>query len=72
MDKIREQNRLRARRYYDKHRELISQRRKAQRHDEEPPRRETIVEEPYSKSLINKLNDQIAIITLLYNIDKNI
>jgi hypothetical protein len=62
MDIIREQNRIRARRYYDKHRELISQRRKAKRNDEEPPKKETIVEEPYSRSLINKLNEQIAII----------
>jgi hypothetical protein len=62
VDKIREQNRKRANRYYDKHRTLISERRKAKRANVEPPKKDDIVEEPYSKSLINKLNDQIAII----------
>ncbi len=71
MDLIREQNRIRAKRYYDKHRQLISERRKAKRNDEEPPKKETIIEEPYSKAVINKLNDQIATIQQEIDIIKN-
>jgi hypothetical protein len=62
VEKIREQNRIRARRYYDNHKTLISERRKASRKGDEPPKKEEIVEEPYSKAQLNKLNNEIEII----------
>lgn len=62
VEKIREQNRIRAKRYYDKHHSLISERRKALRRGDEPPQKESIIEEPYSKTQLNKLNNEIEII----------
>ncbi len=62
MEIIREQNRIRAKRYYDNHRELISQRRKARREGDYEPIDRPPNEIPYSQTVLNKINNEIGII----------
>ena len=62
IETIREQNRIRAKRYYDKHKETIAQRRKESRG--EPTIKEKIVEVPVypRKDEINKLSHDINLL----------
>jgi uncharacterized small protein (DUF1192 family) len=62
LEQIKELNRKRASRYYDNHKVEISNRRKELRKSDTPPPKTHIVEEPYSKSVVNKIKDEIAIL----------
>jgi len=62
LEVIKDQNRKRAQRYYDKHRQEIADRRKELRKSDTPPPKTHIIEEPYSKAQLNKIKDEIAIL----------
>ena len=62
LEQIKELNRKRASRYYDNHKQEISERRKELRKSDTPPPITHIAEVPQSKAVINKIKDEIAIL----------